>query len=571
MSCKSNPVLFYSALVLWVIGLVLLLVWALPRDFYAMSDQFLTLYGLMSIHKFGIRHFDFQLITRAGFLLSYPQYVLGLSVTAMKVIYTLCLFASAAMTYRCLVSAQKSRWLLPLFLFLVFMNAVCYHRFMFNYYGNITVFLSLAFAFAYAGRFRRSYVLDCLSALCFVIIGFSVLPLLPLVILSALILFALDRGRHAQIQLLSFILIVAVVSWIFFVEWGLGARLLHEVASLNVAPLRGHKTVQQEVIWVMAFVIFSAIFVIVCRMELPHKAKPVFRWVWPSALLLQILIMALTIASKSLAWQAWMLALTTVCWSLFAFSIITLVYKAVDPAKARFYVAALLLVSALAFANRVFSRAYGIEFLYYPVLWFLGFAFLSEGDALKSEGLKRVLISCVVVTVLAFGVMRFNVFSVFSLSVNFNTQFLPAVGFRVNSNAAAVYENMLKAYRKNGCAQKHFMALEDLPDAYWLFNRRAPFDQSWISRLILTPYNRETSGQNIVAYLKAHQPWCVFYTTYGDGYMSPAEQAIGRGLILPYLQNNHVVKQKIGAFIYRINEDSRGGKRPLQLWLYVQH
>lgn len=558
--------LFRIAFLVWAVLALVTAIFILPKSYYDLPDVFFTMTSLMTVHQLGMHHMDFASLVRAGYLLNYPFYAMGFSIGWMRAVYFAVLFLCAAIFYFSIERSKSDRWLLPVMLMISFLTAACYYRFMFNYYSVPAAFLMAAIGFCFWGEKSKFCLFPVLSALAFTIIGFAGLPLLLMCLLAVIALSLAQWNRQGLILFLSFIIFTLFVGWAFFIHWGVLDRLLHLSGSMSAFPKTGNKYPIAVLVWSAAFSLLAAGLVFYILIYRFKQAKG-------SVLLLMLVAYIGIFAALScdvLYHEKYDIygSIYWLAFGLIAFGAMGICYPKVHESRwNRLYITALVVVALFAGYNRSYSRAYHILFIYLPVIFLIALAYLNHANQLSSFSRKLLIVCITFVGVVIFGINRFNFLEIHDYYIELNNTYVPAIDLYTTPNTAEMFNGMLKAYQNNDCAHKAYLAMDDIPSAYWLVKRTPPFNQAWISRLLVLPYNKQTSGPNIIRYLMQEGSWCVFYTT--DSGVNSIEKAIGREKILPFLKQAATKQIYIGAFSHRVNNGPLPN-RPMGVTLYVR-
>jgi len=99
-------------------------------------------------------------------------------------------------------------------------------------------------------------------------------------------------------------------------------------------------------------------------------------------------------------------------------------------------------------------------------------------------------------------------------------------GLFINQKKLESINTMMFMYKKHHCQNKYFLAYPSMPLLYWVFNRRAPLDQAWISPTVGSIKN----PQVLINILKQKKHWCVFHALSMNHASVDFFQSLGRFL-----------------------------------------
>lgn len=486
----------------WVAALaitVLMLAYIFPRGFYHQPDLGWVLYTVQAAAK-SMHHQDFMGIWRPGYLLNVPMVWLGLTYLQMKWVYFACLLVSFLWFVFCL---DKSAWktkVLPLCLITLFAVYMAYFRFIFNYYGNVPIFVMLAIASFLTAKNRQGiihYALVILSGLCWSQVAFASLSVSPAVFASVLFTCIYQRRWSNLLLLVSFVFFLALALYLFLDLGHAWSVYLAHRSSSQIFKLFISKALVAICFLLMVVAALCPYFFRDFLLAKGWWQKAVDYW------LIALFLVFVLVPGVELSWlNKITFAPNLISVAAFVSICVMLVHRYGNRLQLLVVIPVLLLM----IGNRILSDAAFVSWLYIPLLLMVFWVFFQQQTPSRSHHRMVVLILLLCAISPFYRLALIN----YASSISFN-QYDSKLGVKVDL-AVLNYQTALQAaYQKNDCAQKPLLAYFDLADVYYLVDRVAPFGQAWVSAYKMEPESRQLNTKSFENWFRHNQHWCVVY------------------------------------------------------------
>ena len=92
-----------------------------------------------------------------------------------------------------------------------------------------------------------------------------------------------------------------------------------------------------------------------------------------------------------------------------------------------------------------------------------------------------------------------------------NTVMVSRLGTFVDPAQAKIWARIGTLYDHFGCSKHYFLSFYDIPMSYYLLQREAPYQQSWLSRMDFYPTNVSIDSSVVLRDLQQSKHWCVVF------------------------------------------------------------
>lgn len=528
---------------------IYIIAYFLPRYYFGISDQQGVYYGARYFLSFPTHPIFALHYLRLGWVVDLPLVWLHVGFYGACVTFFVAYLLIVTLFYRAWFNERWGHWLLPLCLLVGLYSTAGSLNYLFDYYTVPIAFLLLALALYRFAMRANSTFLMLLAGLSFAVAAMGNVPLLPAFILAAFIGGYLLRHAKTKWFLLAFMLSVAVFVWLYYIHYGVWAKFAHGA----ITSYGGHPfSVMSFQLSLLGFFCLSLLGAFVIGIVIPMRRFFAFLAIL-TMLVINFGIFYIDISPV----QYYPIML-----GLFGFvsTVVLSEYgKRCPQPLCRYYLSIILLGFAFMVVERATSRmGPGCFFIYAPLVVFGLLLMLKEGGYLcfKNDSCSfwRIIFISLVTVLMTLATGLLHTFWIPQWSSHYAYQLKPisinntynaAWGVKMPAASNAVYQKMGDLYQVHHCKHKAFLALETMPMGFFMFHRLSPVNVVWISQIGIFPLQRKTRGEYLVAYLKKHPKWCVFWAHSGDEF-TQVEKIIHRKRVLDYIKNKALYHTYLG-------------------------
>ncbi len=410
--------------------------------------------------------------------------------------------------------ALKSSFTLPLLLVIGVSTSITT---ILSYQRSPQIFLLLALGLLFFSLNSKerffSYAFSILAAVCFSLAGMSNISLLPTLLITPILLFPILKGRVRKLVFYITYLVVSILLVIIYMKSPLS---IFNPISLHV-PAHPHSLMAPaEKIPALLLYIFTPLLgclllaAVVLRVLISFLFKLQRSWCIPAFFVVALAvyfwkyISILPSTSPELhlvyleAFLVNSLFISLVCFASF------------DKHRLQLTVSALIVISyACALALTTESAFFTHFALFAASSILISTLFFEDSVQVVNQRpafLLRVLfffflLLLSVISTYFFTGYVYRASPVFSAKVGVEKGLFK--GVYTNQNKLIVLSEIQRLYRQNHCQDKAFFAYPALPLLYYVFQRRAPYDQSWIS-----PTVGSLSTLQLINWFGRQRHWC---------------------------------------------------------------
>jgi hypothetical protein len=462
-----RKLLAYLSLIL----LLCYLLYILPHSGIDFADAGLTLYSSLSQVDHSIAY-DWIALPRPSILTAFFMWLGIRNILLLKLSFALSLLVAIALLG---MSINKRIWLALLIVAAIgIYNAPLTLA---SYENSPTIFLMSGlgfFFFAYNKHKVQLVILSLLASLFFVLSAFTNISVLPASIFAVLLL-SFSNRKQAGYLIFGFVLFFSLVVYMYGSYIGFD-NLCHIFASAHSLSL------------------FSSILNKLHSIFPLYAYAHVVQW-FPRMALLILLLSFLSV------WDA-INHKDTISVKLRLVFIIGLAYYCCQ---------ALMTDNPLLLPLSYYAALFSLVFL---------MAFYNE-PMIDKKGINKE--TACLFYFLVLGLMAVGLYTQLNFSygngktIDNNTRLsLPLLnGIYVTPQKAALLKKLNQIYFNENCSAKPFISFYDLPLLYYLFQRSAPLNQSWIESFGDAKGFPQSmaSDDKILEWISANKSWCVFYSS----------------------------------------------------------